>query len=132
MASHAGLEGTVKLGSNAVAEVREWEIQESAETADNTSLDNTTGWRTHKQTLKGWSGSLTCWWDETDTNGQVALTNGASVTLNLYPEGDDTGDTYYTGTATVTQITRKGSIDGIVEASFSFLGNGALTSATAS
>ena len=132
MASHAGLEGTVIVGtSGVVAEVREWEIQETGEVADSSSLDNTTGWRTHKATMKSWNGSLTCWWDETDTDGQGAMTIGASVTMKVYPEGNSTGDKYYTGTATITQINRKASFDGIVEASFSFTGNGALTEATA-
>ena len=47
-------------------------------------------------------------------------------------QDDVNGDVYYTGTATVTGITRQASIDGIVEASFSFQGSGALTESTVS
>ena len=86
--------------------------------------------RTHAVTLTSFSGSLDCFWDETDTNGQGALTNGASVTLNLYPEGDTNGDTYYSGTALVTGVSRSASFDGMVEATISVQGTGALTSAT--
>lgn len=133
MATHAGIEGTVEIGANAVAEIRSWSIEEQGETADSTSFTNTNGWRTHKHTLKTWSGEVECFWDEADTNGQGALTIGSSVTLNVYPEGDDVnGDVYYTGTATVTGISRQASVDGMVEASFTFQGNGALTESTVS
>lgn len=133
MGTHAGNEGSVQISSNEIAEVKSWSIEEQGETADSTTFDNTNGWRTHKHTLKGWSGEVECCWDEADTNGQGALTIGSSVTLNLYPEGDDVnGDVYYTGTATVTGISRQASVDGMVEASFSFQGNGALTQSTVS
>jgi len=82
--------------------------------------------------IKEWSGSMTCHWDETDTNGQVAMTVGASVTLNLYPEGATTGDKYYTGTATITERGITTRMDGdTIRATFSFLGNGSLTLSTA-
>lgn len=127
MATHTGTEGSVQIGSDAIAEVRSWTLTQEGETADTTTMDNTSGWRTHKPTLKAWSGEVECFWDETDTNGQVALDVGASVTLNLYPEGDSSGDNFYTGTATVTQAEASAAIDGIVEAKFSFQGNGACT-----
>ena len=69
-------------------------------------------------------------WDETDTTGQGALTIGAEVTLNLYPEGDASGDVYYTGSAIVTGRTINSSYDGLVEMSISVQGNGALTQTT--
>ena len=128
MATHAGIEGTVEIGSDTIAEIRSWSIEEQGETADDTTLSNTSGWRTHLHTLKSWTGQVDCFWDETDSNGQGALTIGASVTLNVFPEGDDVnGDVYYTGTATVTNITRQAAVESVVEASFSFQGNGALT-----
>jgi len=127
MANHAGKEGTVKIGASTIAEIREYSIEETGDTADNTTLDNTTGWKTHLATFSGWSGSVSCYWDETDTNGQQTLTIGASVTLNVYPEGAGTADEFYSGTATVTGISRKAAFDGMVEAEFSFLGSGALT-----
>ena len=65
--------------------------------------------------------------DETNTTGQGALTIGAAITLNLYPEGDTTGDTYLTGAAIVTGRTVNSSFDGLVEMSISVQGNGALT-----
>lgn len=130
MATHTGSEGTVKVGTSAVAEIRSFSVQTTADTSEDTSMGDS--WRTFKTTLKGWSGSLDCFWDETDTTGQGALVEGAEVTLNLYPEGSSTGDKYYTGSAIVTGVTINSSFDGLVESSISFQGTGALSFSTAS
>ena len=129
MATHKGQDGIVKVGSDAVAEVRSFSIEETADTVEDTVMTDTA--RTYITTLKSFSGSLDVFWDETDTNGQVALAVGNSVTLAFYPEGDTTGDTYYSGTASVTGFTRTASFDGMVEASITVQGSGALTTATA-
>ena len=128
MATHKGSEGTVKVGSNAVAEIRSYSIEESADTLEDTSMGNTS--RSYKSSLTSFSGSLDVFWDETDTSGQGALTIGSEVTLSVYPEGDTAGDTYYTGSAIVTGVSRSASFDGLIEASISVQGNGALTSTT--
>ena len=128
MATHKGSEGTVKVGSNAVAEIRSYSIEESADTLEDTSMGDSA--RTYKSSLTSFSGSLDVFWDETDTNGQGALDIGAEITLNVYPEGDTSGDVYYSGTAIVTGVTRSASFDGLVEASVSVQGTGALTETT--
>ena len=128
MATHKGSEGIVKVGSNSVAEIRSYSIEESADTLEDTSMGDSA--RTYKPSLTSFSGSLDVFWDETDTNGQGALSIGAEVTLNFYPEGDTAGDTYYTGSAIVTGVSRTGAFDGLVEASISVQGNGALTETT--
>jgi len=128
MATHAGKEGLVQIGANTVAEVTDWSIEESMNPIDDTELSDTA--RTHKAGTTTWTGNLTCHRDETDTNGQGALTIGASVTFNLYPEGNTSGDTYKTGTASVTKIGLSTAIDGLVEVTFEFLGNRALSEST--
>jgi hypothetical protein len=129
MATHKGSEGIVKVGSsNVVAEIRSYSIEESADTLEDTSMGDSA--KTYKASLTSFSGSLDVFWDETDTNGQGALSIGAEVTLNFYPEGDSAGDTYYTGSAIVTGVSRTASYDGLVEASISVQGNGALTEST--
>ncbi len=125
MATHTGSEGTVKVGSNAIAEIRSFSIEESADTLEDTTMGDTA--RTYKPSLTNFTGSVDALWDETDTTGQGALTIGAEVTLNLYPEGDASGDTYLTGSAIVTGRTVNSSFDGLVEMSISVQGNGALT-----
>ena len=128
MATHKGSEGTVHVGANAIAEIRSYSIEETADTLEDTSMGDTA--RTYKSSLTSFSGSLDVFWDETDTNGQGALDIGAEITLNVYPEGDTSGDVYYSGTAIVTGVTRSASFDGLVEASVSVQGTGALTETT--
>ena len=128
MATHTGSEGTVKVGSDAIAEIRSFSIEESADTLEDTSMGDTA--RTYKSSLTNYTGSIDVLWDETDTAGQGGLTIGAEVELNLYPEGDTSGDTYYTGNAIVTGRTINSSFDGLVEMSISVQGNGALAEET--
>tara|TARA_R110002124_G_scaffold197326_2_gene364422 strand:+ start:396 stop:785 length:390 start_codon:yes stop_codon:yes gene_type:complete len=128
MATHKGSEGLVKVGSATVAEVKSYSLEESADTIETTKMGDAA--RTYLPSLTSFSGSIDCFWDETDTSGQVALAVGASVTLVFYPEGADAGDTYYSGTALVTGKTITGSFDGMVEASISVQGTGAITTTT--
>lgn len=129
MANHHGSEGVVRVGANTVAEVISFSFSQQAEYAETTTLADTDK-KYNTVAIKSWSGSLTCFWDETDTNGQVAIAPGANVALVLAPEGVDTGDTRYSGNALVTEITRTVNRGAITEISFNFQGNGALTAAT--
>jgi hypothetical protein len=128
MGTHHGKDGVVKVGANAVAEVQEFSVEESVETADDTAMGDAS--EQHLVGITSWNGSMRCHWSETDTNGQQALTIGASVTLNLYPEGAGAGATYKTGTATITRVGLAASRNGIVTRDFSFKGNGALSETT--
>lgn len=129
MATHTGSEGTVKVGANAIAEIRSYSIEETADTTEDTSMGDS--YRTHKTTLKSWSGTVDVFWDETDTTGQGGLTVGSEVTANFYPEGSTTGDVYMTGTAIVTGKTISASFDGMVESTITLQGTGALTTGAA-
>jgi predicted secreted protein len=128
MATHIGRDGVVKVGASDVAEVRSFSINQTADTVEDTTMGDTA--RTRLVTLTSFDGSLDVFWDETDTNGQVALGVGSNVTLALYPEGDSAGDTYYSGTANVTGVSISTSVDGMVEASITVEGSGALTTTT--
>ncbi len=130
MATHTGSEGTLKVGANTIAEIRSYSLEETADTVEDTSMGDS--YRTFKTTLKGWSGSVDVFWDETDTNGQAALVVGAQVTISVFPEGASAGvsEKYYTGTAIVTGKTITGSFDGMVESTITLQGTGALTEAT--
>ena len=128
MATHTGSEGTLKVGSNAVAEIRSFSINETGEPIEDTSMGDTA--RSFKAGLKTFTASVEVFFDETDTTGQGALDVGSEVTLNVYPEGDASGDTYFSGSTIVTGKTVTSSFDGMVEASFELQGNGALTETT--
>lgn len=128
MATHTGSEGTVKVGANAIAEIRSYSIEETADTTEDTTMGDS--YRTHKTTLKSWSGTVDVYWDETDTTGQGALTVGSEVTANFYPEGSTTGDSYITGTAIVTGKTVSASFDGMIESTITLQGTGSLSRTT--
>lgn len=129
MATHTGSEGVIKSGANTVAEVRSYTVSETGDTIEDTSMGDAS--RTYKAGLKTWTASVEAFWDETDTNGQGSFDVGSSVTLNVYPEGSSTGDVYYTGSALVTGKTINATFDGMVEASFTLQGTGALSETTA-
>ena len=128
MANHTGSEGVVKIGTNTISEVRSFSLTETGDIIEDSTMGDAS--RTYKAGMKTFTGSVVCYWDETDT-AQIALTVGASVTLNLYPEGTTTGDKYYTGSVLVTSIERSAAFDGMVETTFSFQGTGTLTLSTA-
>lgn len=128
MATHIGRDGVVKVGANSIAELRSFSIDETGDTVEDTVMTDTA--RSYISTLTSFTGSADVYWDETDTSGQGALTVGASVTIGFYPEGETAGDTYYSGTCIVTGVSRSASFDGMVEASITFQGSGALTAST--
>lgn len=128
MATFTGSGGTVKVGSVEVAEIRSFSIDETMDTLEDTAMGDTA--RTYKASLKNFTGSIDVFFDDTDTSGQGSLTVGSSVTVNFQMEGSDTGAHLLTGTALVTGRTINSSFDGMVEASLSLQGSGALTETT--
>ena len=128
MANHAGSEGTVKVGANAVAEIRSFNVDQSGDTIEDTTMGDSA--RTYLAGLTNWSGSIDTYWDETDTSGQGALDVGSSITINWYPEGATSGDTYFTGTALVTSKGLASTFYRMVECSYGVQGTGALSEST--
>ena len=128
MATHLGKEGTVQVGSNSIAEIRSFSIDETVDTVEDTSMGDAS--KSYLASIKDFSGSVDVIYDETDTNGQVALAVGSTVTLNFAPEGSDSGDVKLTGSAIVTSKSISSSFDGLVEASISVQGTGGLTTTT--
>ena len=128
MATHHGKDGTVKIGANTVAEINSFSIEETADTAEKTAMGDSS-----KSFLVGVTtaaGTITCYWDETDTSGQGAMTAGASVSLVLYPEGASSGDTYATMTALITSVGVSVDMGDIVERAFGWQATGGVTWAT--
>lgn len=125
MAALAGLSGSVKVGTNTVAEIAEWSLDIGLDTSDVSAFGDS--WKRFVAGLRSWSGSATGRWDMTDTNGQVALQNailnGTTVTLRLYVNGTN----YYSGTAYITGGSESASVSGTVDVDFSFTGTGALS-----
>lgn len=127
MATHTGSEGTVKIGSDTLGEIRSYTVESTGETIEDSSMGDTA--RTYKAGLTTFTASFEVYFDETDT-AQNAVDAGSSITFSVYPEGDTAGDTYYTGSGIVTGRSITASFDGMVEMSLSVQGSGALTETT--
>ena len=128
MATKLGREGLIKLSSTTIGELRNYALTHSSDTVEDSVLGDT--YRTRLASMKTFSVSGDLYWDETDA-GQLLITIGSSVTLNLYPEGASAGDVYYSGAAIVTQFNVSASFDGVIEGQISFEGNGPLSTLTA-
>lgn len=128
MATVTGNNGIVKVGTNTVAEVTAFTITENADRIEDTALGDSN--RTYKAGLNEVSGTIECWYDSSDTNGQGAMTIGSSVSLVLWPEGSGTGNPDWTVTATILSIETSVQFNEIVTASFTWGASGALTKGT--
>lgn len=129
MGTHKGCEGVLKVDTNTIAEVRDWNLSETTEILDASVLGSCA--KIKKAGMTDATGSITCLWDETDTTGQLVLINGANVTLNLYPAGASTGDRFVSFDAIITTNGTSASSDGLVEATFDFEATGDVVWATA-
>ena len=132
MASATGNSGIVKLvtdgGSLAtVAEVRSFNIDETADTIESTSMGESS--RTYLAGQKTATVSLECYWDSTDA-AQDDLDVSSKIDFQIYPNGVGTGKKYV-GEGFVTDKSISVSFDGMVEASFSIQATGAVTEASA-
>ena len=127
MANHLGREGTVRISSTTIGELRNYSLSHSSDTVEDSTIGDI--YRTRKATMRSWSVSGDVYWDEVDA-GQIALTVGATVTVNLYPEGAAATAVYYSGSGIVSKFDLSASFDGMVESAISIEGNGVLSSLT--
>lgn len=126
MATYSGTDGVIKIGtSGLMAEVRSFSVDQTADTNEDTVMGDS--WRTHKPSLKSWTGSADVLWDDTDTAGQGACVIGAEITVSFQVEGNTVGDNKLSGSAIITGKTVNITYDGLVESSITFQGTGALT-----
>ena len=58
MGIHKGSEGTVHVGTDAVAEIRSYSVEETADTLETTSMGDAA--RTHLASLTSFSGRFRC------------------------------------------------------------------------
>ena len=130
MATYKGNAGVISVaGSGAVANVKTFSIDVSAATVETTAMGVTAA--THLPTITSWTGSADVNWDPTDTDGQTALSPGGDpVVVKFQMTGVAQGETFYTGSAIVTGHNKSSSFDGLIEASITLQGTGALTTGT--
>ena len=128
MATYTGKNGAVYSGTTAIAEIKDWSLETTSEMVADTVMGDS--WVTNKPTLKAWTSSFNAIWDSADA-GQATLVEGAEITINVYPTGNTTGEVEWSGACIITSVSKSASFDGLVEASFSVTGNGALAAGTA-
>ena len=73
MATHTGSEGTIKIGTDTLGELRSYTLETTGATIESSNMGTTA--RTYKAGLKAWSGSASLFFDETDA-GQLLLVLG--------------------------------------------------------
>ena len=139
MAVTRGCIGIVKVKDAAttgaaarIYRVRDWNQSETAERLDSSEIGDCT-----KQYTAGaveTTVAVNAWWDTTTGANQSDMTVANDVYVEIWPGGTGVGKTYYktpTGGANITEATKTGSIDGIVETSWSMTVNGSMTAVTA-
>ena len=128
MAVHTSSAGVVKISSNTVAEVTAFTMETTADVIESTQLSDTN--KTYEVSRKSGTVTVECMWDETDSNGQIALQEATGVSLLLYPEGATSGDYFYTVPVIVTGNSVAVTMDDIIRLSISCQINGAITRGT--
>jgi len=124
-----GHEGSVTVASGSMGNAKAWSLDVTQETVDITDFDSS-GWKESTATLNSWSGSITAIFDASGTAEgalQTGLTGGSSVALELQLGGGAGSYDVYSGNAIITGQSITNDVNGIVEATFSFEGTGALT-----
>lgn len=132
MATYEGSAGTVKIKSGsdtltAVASVRTWSIDISRDTVEDTAMGD--GNRTYKKGLQSYSGSMDIVFDSSENAIVSTALNpdtDDTVSVEFYAEAND-DTTKFAGDVIVTSYSISASYDGLVEATVSFQGTGALT-----
>lgn len=135
MAVKSGTTGVVKLSTTdgseaAVAHVRSFSFDETADTIETTAMHASATHRTFVAGLSTSTLSLEVYWDADDAP-QLEVDVKETLFWEIYPHGTGTGEKYYTGSGIVTGKTISAAFDGMVEASFSVQNITAVTEATA-
>ena len=128
--TYNGQNGVVKYDvtgtPTAVGEVRSWTIDQETATVENTVMGDSD--RTYLPSLSQFSGSMDVYFrdDDSAANALFAGIGADAASIELYPSGETTG-IKLSGEIIVTGHSITSNFDGMVEASVSFQGTGALT-----
>ena len=139
MATFTGQSGKFSLDNNsgnvtAVAEVTTFSVEHTVNTIEDTAMGDQ--YRTFRTSLNEWSGSADVFFDTTHLSsfGNLLIGNTAggansteSATIELYPAGDTSTYPKLTGEVIITGFSVASELEGMVTATISFQGTGALT-----
>ena len=131
--TYTGEAGVVKFSDTAssavlVASVRSFTLDQETQAIESSVMGS--GSRAYIPGLKQFSGSMDLYFRD-DNQGQVNLFNAiggdnGATTIELYPSGETTG-IKLSGTIIITGHSITANFDGMVEATVTFQGSGALT-----
>ena len=130
--TYTGETGVIKYDVSgtptAVAEVRSFTVDQEQATVETTKMGDTS--RTYLPSLGQFSGSMDVFFRDNDTaaNALFAGIGAGAATVEIYPSGVSTG-IKLSGEIIITGHSISSNFDGMVEASISFQGSGALTKA---
>lgn len=138
MATLTGNNGAISINGKAIAAVRNFSIEQTADTIETTIMG--TDVRTFVKGLSQFSGSADIYFDpseydtdETTFNPTSGLVGASGVAGKFYIEYEASGnDVIFQGNIIVTGYTVNSSMDSMVEASISFQGTGATSFSTGS
>lgn len=131
MAVLKGYAGSVKAGSTptSTGEIKSFSLSINADVQETTSLGS--AWATNVSTIKRWTAKVDAQFDIGDSGQdefRSAFLAGSSVNLEFYLGGTTgAGNAKYVGSALIDSISIGNDVAGIVSASFSVTGSGALT-----
>jgi predicted secreted protein len=143
MAIITGNNGSIKLStaaggavnSTALAAVRNFTIDLTSDTIENTTMSQASDTRTYVKGLSSWSGSADIYFDSSGSapghltvypilNPTSGTVGQANLAVELYLDGSSGK---FNGSIIITGFSINSSMDGMVEASISFQGSGACT-----
>ena len=131
MATLTGNDGSVIIDSTTLAAVRNWSVDVTSDTIEFTTMKDSA--RQYVKGMSSYTGSADIYFDsdEFDAAGVFNPTNGsvgtAGVAAKLYLDEDAADDVLiFANSIIVTGYSVTSSMDGMVEASISFQGNGAI------
>lgn len=127
MATFKGNDGVVLIGTDAMAEILSFSVDETVDTIEDTVMGDTA--KSYKASYKDFTATVETYFDDTDT-AQTACTVGSTVSVSFLMEGNTSGDHKLSGSAIVTGVSTGVSNDGINTATYTLQGTGGLTEGT--
>lgn len=126
-----GQDGSITIGGTAVAELRSFSIDATNNTVERTVMGD--DFKTHFVTQREWAGSADIYYNQSANavSGISSIATGASAAFVGFPAGDTATFPKILGNIIVTGFSVSSTMDGMVEASISFTGNGSYTIGTA-
>ena len=138
MAYYTGVIASIKLGDSAsptdiLGQCTSYSVDKQLESVDVSHIGSTS--KTFTSAQESWSSTMEVSYDQDDTAQAKLLERSAGAStpiyLSYYYEGADTGDKYLTGSGFITGIAWNQEPNGVITASVSIQGTGALSEATA-